>query len=133
MLKNLVFAITPLFLFVGAAKADQDLLNELAGLDVASINDASAEIEEFDLDGLDVDQLAENAGDESDAIEACFRRFGYRHRGGWGYGFHRSYRSFCGYRSFCYPVCRPLYTCRPIVYSTYNHCYPIVTRYWGCY
>ncbi|TWT87660.1 hypothetical protein Mal64_32020 [Pseudobythopirellula maris] len=135
MFKTMTLAVAAL-LFVGTvAKASDDLLDQMASVNLDEISDASADIEEFGLDGLDVDQLAGDAGaavdDDSDAIEACFRRFGYRrHRGGYGYGFHRScYRTY----SHCYTnYCRPLYCYRP-VYTYVQQCYPVYTSYWGCY
>ena len=124
MLKKLLFAIAPLALMVATVSADD---NELS-FDLTSISDASIEIEDVGLDNLDVDQLgaqAEGEGNEA-AIEACFRRFGYRYG---GCGYTRWYRpcysygyNYCSYPSFyCY---RPIY--RYAVAPIYNH-------YWGCY
>lgn len=129
-IKTLAFAVVATITLSGSAFAG-DLMDDLAGMDLASINDAGADIEAIDLDGLDVDQMAEEAGEESDAIEACFRRFGGYRRGGWSHwGGYRNY----GYRCYsnyhhCY---RPLYCYRPVV-SCYTHCLPVVTSYWGCY
>jgi hypothetical protein len=146
MFKTFAFALASMVMVAGAVQAD-DLMNELQTADVSSISDASAEIDEAGLDGLDVDQLAADAGtkaDDTDAIEACFRRFG-----GWGGGYgHGGYGGYgCGYRSFgwgcysnysyCYSPCysynvyRP-YVCQPS-YS-YSYCSPVcTTSYWGCY
>jgi hypothetical protein len=136
MFKSITLAMAAMLFAVGSVKAD-DLMKDLENMDLASISDASAEIEEFDLDGLDVDQLAENAGEETDAIEACFRRFGYR-RCGWG-----GYRNYCGYRTYrtyrhCYNYgCgygySPYHCYRPIVHHCYSQCLPVITNYWGCY
>ena len=121
MFKNVTLVLVSMFVLASTAMADDDLLSELASSKGANINDATVEIEDISMD-LDVDELAKNAdGEEADAIEACFRRFGYR-SWGWGYG----YRCFRPYYS-CYTYYRP-YFCRPI----YNYCAPIVS-YWGCY
>lgn len=126
MFKRITLVLASLVLLGSSALASDDLLSELASTKGANISDATVEVEDFDLN-IDVDALAENAdGEETDAIEACFRRFGYR---GWG----RGYRSWgYGYRCFrpyysCYSYYRP-YFCRPI----YNYCAPIA-NYWGCY
>ncbi|MEQ9409223.1 MAG: hypothetical protein RIK87_15920 [Fuerstiella sp.] len=122
MLKNLMLALVPLTLLASNVKAD-DALN----IDTSTITDAEVEIVEADFD-LDVDQLAADAGTETneDAVEACFRRFGYRYRG-WG----RGYRSWG-----CYNYCRPLYSYRTICYSPpVYRCVvtPIYHYYWGCH
>jgi hypothetical protein len=133
MFKNVILALVPLVMLGSQAMASDDLLNELANSKGENIADASIEVEEFDLD-LDVDELAESAGTESeDAIEACFRRFGfgggygYGRRGygygGWGYGYRPIYNH---YR--CY---RPLF-CGPIYRTYHSYCAPYV-NYWGCY
>ena len=124
MFKNVSLVLCSLVVLASAAVADDDLLTELANSKGADIVDSAIEIEDLnDLD-LDVDQLAADAtggeDGEVDAIEACFRRFGYR---SWGYSCYRSYYN-------CY---RPYYGCynyysRPI----YNYCRPYV-NYWGCY
>ncbi|TWT34344.1 hypothetical protein [Blastopirellula retiformator] len=123
MLKKVMFAIVPVFLFTVALRADDSL-----GIDLANIQDADVSIVDEGFD-VDVDKLAADAGAESEdqAIEACFRSFGYRSYGYRGYGY--------GYRSYgCYNYCyRPYYSCyRPVYYSPvcYNPCY---TSYWGCY
>ena len=124
MLKNVMLALVPLTMLASSVKADDDL-----SIDVASIADADVSIVEADLD-IDVDQLTADAGTEDgdDAIEACFRRFGYRHRG---------YRGHCGYRSYgCYNYCRPLYSYRTICYAPpVYRCVvaPIYSYYWGCH
>lgn len=126
MLKNLMFALVPLTLLASAARAGDDLT-----IDAATITDAGATIVEADLD-IDVDQLSASAGaenDSEDAVEACFRRFGYR-CGGWGY---RGFRS-CYNR--CYSYCRPLYSYRTICYAPpVYRCVvtPIYHYYWGCH
>lgn len=123
MFKKMILALLPLTLMTVSAKAD-DLT-----LDLENINDAGIELIEMDLD-IDVDALAAEAGDEQeDAIEACFRRFGYRH-GGWG-----GYRHYRGYFNHCYTHYRPMYS-----YHTIRHCAPVYTQicrpvyryYWGC-
>ena len=77
MLKNVMLALVPLTMLAASVKADDDL-----SIDVASIADADVSIVEAGLD-IDVDQLTAEAGTEDgeDAIEACFRRFGYGYRG----------------------------------------------------
>lgn len=125
MLKNLMLALVPLTLLASSAKADDELT-----VDVASITDADVSIVETDLD-IDVDQLSADAGvaeQNDDAIEACFRRFGYRYRG-WG-GCYR------GCYNYCYNHCRPLYSYRTICYAPpVYRCVvtPIYHYYWGCY
>lgn len=136
-LKNLAIAFAAAFTLTGSAFAS-DLMDELSSMDVASINDSSADIEAIGLDGLDVDQMAEEAGDDTDAIETCFRRFGGHRGGGWNNwgghrGFRHCYRNYNCYPSYSYNYCyRPLYTCQPVV-SHYSYCQPVVTSYWGCY
>ncbi|EAQ79190.1 hypothetical protein [Blastopirellula marina] len=128
MLKKVLFAIVPVFLFTVALRADDTL-----GLNLSNIQDADVSIVDESFD-IDVDQLASNAGAESEdeAVEACFRSFGYRSYGyrnyggyGGGYGGHGY-----GYGYNCY---RPYYSCyRPVYYAPvcYTPCY---TSYWGCY
>lgn len=148
MLKNITLAVVAL-LFVGAtAKANDDLLDQVAGMDLSQITETVSEVDDFDLDGLDIDELAAEAGNDSDsdAIEACFRRmnrgyrggsrgyssYGHRSYGHRSYG-HRSYSScYRGYNS-CYRTnyyshnCyRPLYCCRPV---TVNYCAPVCQTY----
>lgn len=130
MLKQITLALAAVALVSGSAKAG-DLMDELATTNVDSIASAEIAIEEFDLDGVDVDGLTAEAGEGTDAIEACFRRFGGFRRGGWrhwGGGYN------CGWRSFgrCYSYCQPYYCHRPI-YRCYNYCAPVVSHYWGCF
>ena len=134
LLKNVTLALASVVVLSASANAN-DLMNDLATMDLASINDSAADVEEFDPAGLDMDQLAEEAGEaeETDAIETCFRRLG-GFRGGyggwrhWGGGFHG------GFYNHCYSYCRPLYCYRPIV-RTYCApiCAPVITSYWGCF
>ena len=124
MFKRVTLVIVSMLVLTSATMADDDLLNELANSKGTNIADASIEVEDFNLD-VDVDALAENAGSDEDAVEACFRRFGYRRWGCYGYSY--------GYRCFrpvynCYTVYRP-YFCRPI----YHHYYRPFVSYWGCY
>ena len=122
MLRKILFAMVPMALVVSFVSAD-DTLPEF---NLAEISDAAIEIDTASLDGLDVDGLAAEAGEDTEeAVEACFRRFGYRHRGyGYGYG-HGCYRPYYSYRH-CYPT----YYCHRPVYT-----YPVVSyvSYWGCY
>ena len=127
MLKKLVLALMPLTLLASSVKADDDLT-----IDIASITDANVEIVTGDLD-IDVDTLSADAGGDGDqAIEACFRRFGYNRRS-WGCGYHNSFYRGC-YNSYKY--CRPLYSYRTICYSPpVYRCVvtPIYHYYWGCH
>ena len=135
MLKKLILAMMPLTLLTSNLVADDDLT-----IDTESIVYASAEEVDLELD-IDVDALADAAGKDADedidAIEACFRRCGYGHRG-WGHGFHNSCYNNCynNYYSHCHSYCRPLYS-----YRTINYCPPVIRcvptpvyhYYWGCY
>ena len=130
MLKKITLVMFSVFMLAASsAMANDDLLNELASGKGQNIADASVEVEDFNLD-IDVDELAANAdGEEADAVEACFRRFGYRSYGGYGYGY--------GYRCFrpvynCYSYYRPM-LCQPIYHSYHTYCAPVVSHYWGCY
>ena len=124
MIKKALFAIVPAFLLVATVNADDNLLDDFANLDASQIEAAEMEVESFDLD-VDMDELAANAGEETDAIEACFRRFGYR---SYGYGY-RSYYHNC-YR----PVYYSSYHCYRPVYRVSYHCVtPIYRHYWGCW
>jgi len=118
MFKKVFVVLASLFVLTSTVMADDDLLSELASNKGANIVDSQVEVEEIGLD-LDVDQLAENAEGEEDAVEACFRRFGYRSFG-WGYRYARPYYS-------CYSRCyNHFYT------PVYNYCRPAIS-YWGCY
>ncbi len=134
MLKRILLAIVPVTMLAASVQADE---NELV-INAASITDAGAELVEINLD-VDVDQLTADAGSEepADAIEACFRRFGYGGRGwggGWGrhwgggygggYGYWNQCRPFYNYTA--YHCVRPLYHCGYAAAPIYNH-------YWGCY
>ena len=118
MFKNVSLVLVSLVVCASSALADDDLLNELAASKGANIVDSAVEVDDLDNLDFDVDQLAENANGEEDAVEACFRRFGYR-SWGWGYRCYRPYRAYYG----CYN-----YYSRPI----YNYCRPYV-NYWGCF
>ncbi|MFT5522839.1 MAG: hypothetical protein ACI9HK_000783 [Pirellulaceae bacterium] len=122
MLKRFVLAMVPVFMLAATVNADDGLFN----IDVSSISDADVEVQEVNFDDLDVEKLAGEAGteDSEEAIEACFRRFGYgRHYGGYG-----SYRP-C-YRP-CYTYRYPTFHCyRPVYHTTYV---PVYRHYWGCY
>ncbi|PQO44397.1 hypothetical protein [Blastopirellula marina] len=124
MLKKVLFAIVPVFLFTVALRADDSL-----GINLSDIQDADVSIVDESFD-IDVDKLASDAGAESEdqAIEACFRSFGYRSYGYCNYGYN--YGCYGGYGYNCY---RPyFYTYRPVYYSPV--CYaPCYTSYWGCY
>lgn len=118
MFKKVLFVLASLVVATSTAVADDDLLTELANNKGADIVDSQAVVEDINLD-LDMNELTENAQGEEDAVEACFRRFGYRSFG-WGY------RSFRPYYS---RYCAPAYSfCRP----AFNYCRPAFS-YWGCY
>lgn len=124
MLKRIFLALVPLAMISNCVKADDDLT-----IDVSTIADAEVEIVEADLD-IDMDALSADAGEDAgeDAVEACFRRFGYRYRG-WGGG----YRGWGGCYNTCYSYCRPLYSysyCRPVYHTI---CRPVYSYYWGCH
>ncbi len=125
MLKKMILAAVPMMFLVSISAAEE---NFLADFDVSSIQDADISIEEAGFD-VDVDDLANKAGEDDEAIEACFRRFGYGY-GYRSYGYGYGYRSYgYGYRYNCY---RPAYySCyRPVYYHTY---YPVYRNYWGCW
>lgn len=129
MLKKITLVMFSVFMLAATnAMADDDLLNELASGNGPDIADASVEVEDFSLD-IDVDELAADADGEEDAVEACFRRFGYRSWGFRSYGYGYGYN--CYRPAYSYSYYRPL-LCQP-VYHTYSYCAPIVSHYWGCY
>ena len=119
MLKKLILAAVPMMFLVSVSVAEDDFL---ADLDINSIQDAEISIEEAGFD-VDFDKLDDEASQE-EAIEACFRSYGYRSYGyGYSYSYYRPYYS-------CY---RPVYYhtyYRPVVYRTY---YPVYRNYWGCW
>ena len=122
MMKRIILALVPMALLATTVRADDTLFDVSA----ATITDASIEIEEGGLGDLDMDQLAADAdgGESEDAIEACFRRFGYGYRyGGWGY--RHCYRPVYRYYYPSYYCYRPVYRC---VYPV-----TIYRHYWGCY
>lgn len=114
MLKKVMIVLASLVATTSTAMANDDLLSELASNQGVNIVDATIDIEDIGLD-VDVDQLAENADGEEEAVEACFRRFGYR---SWGWGY-RTFRPYYGCYSHYY---------RPV----YNYCRPAF-QYWGCF
>ncbi|WP_153558440.1 hypothetical protein [Roseimaritima sediminicola] len=127
LLKNLVLAIVPAMVLACSVHADEnDLFNELAATDTLAISDADINVQEFDLDDLDVDQLADAAGqDEDQALEACFRRIGYH---GYSRYYYPRYSHVHCYRTYTYY--RPLYH-HHTYYTTYYT--PVYHSYWGCY
>lgn len=129
MLRKLVLALMPLTLITASATADDSL-----NIDIDNITDAEVEIVEADLD-IDVDALAEETGHDSDenAIEACFRRCGYRSHG-WRNCRWNSCYNHCYNR--CHNYCRPLYTYRTISYCPpvcRTIITPVYSYYWGCH
>lgn len=127
MFKKILFAVVPLALLATTAMASDDVLDQVADLKVASISDAQISIDD-PAAALDVDALGEQAGTEKsdEAIEACFRRFGYGYGGYCGYNY--SWYSPCYSYNYCYY--QPYVTHRPVYYTTYH--YPAFS-YWGCY
>ena len=139
MLKKILTATLPLPLLLLTAVSAND--TEL-DIDVASITDADVEVVETDFTA-DVDQLTADAGNEpaTDAVEACFRRFGYRH-GGWHHGHygHRYYGGGGGGWNSCYSNWNygtPYYgyssCCVQPVYQYSCVSVPTYSCYWGCY
>ncbi len=127
MIKKVIFAVAGMILSATAVMAEDSLL---ADFDLGDIQDAEISIDAASLD-VDFDKLADDAsGDE--AIEACFRSFGYRSYGYGGYGYG-GYGYGYGYGYNCYRPCYRSYYCyRPVTY--YRSCYrPCYTSYWGCY
>jgi len=121
MLKKFAFALIPVALLAVNVNAGDDL-----NIDAASITDADVAIVDDMLD-IDVDDLTGDMDEQQeDAIEACFRRYGYSYRS-WG---HSHY-----FRS-CYSYCRPMYTyhtirhCAPVMHTCFR---PVYTYYWGCH
>lgn len=133
MLKKMLFALVPMMLIAVSVRAEDNLL---AGVSVNDIQDAAIAIEEpgmnADVDGLLADADAASGDDE--AVEACFRSFGYRSYGhGCGYGYG-GYGYSYGYNCYrpCYSPCySSYYVYRPVSYYTY--CAPVYTSYWGCW
>jgi hypothetical protein len=121
MFKRFLFALVPMALMATSVLAEDDLLD----LSQDQITDAEIEIEVAGLGDLDVDQLGADAGREStdEAIEACFRRFGYG--GGYRYWHYRP----CYYPTYSYSYCHPVYYSYRPVY----HYVPRYYHYWGCY
>lgn len=121
MLKKMLLAMIPMVLLAANVFAEDDVLNDVANLQASAITDAEISIDD-PLANLDVDGLAANAGTEkTDAIEACFRRFGY-HYGGF-HGYNWCYSPCYTYHYYCY---QPYYVCYRPVYTYY-------TSYWGCW
>ena len=120
-IKKALFAIVPVCMIATVGVADDDLFNELSTVSVDSISDADIAIEESIAD-VDVDALLEGTtADSDDAVEACFRRFGYRSYRYCGYGYGCGYRTFYNYYTPSYYCYRPVYSYCP----SYS--------YWGCY
>lgn len=130
MLKKLSFAVAALVLLAGSVRADELSASDI---DLSAVNDANNVVVAASLD-VDVDGLAKSADKTDEAVEACYRSFGYGY-GGYGYNCYNYCYNYC-YQP-CYSYCQPVFTYyRPVVYS---YCYtPIYTSYcnlgyWGCY
>ncbi len=126
MFKKLSLMVVALVLMAGSVMAGDAITSD----DLASISDADNTVVEANLD-VDVDALTGKTSEKGEqAIEACFRRFGY---GGYcGYNYNYCYSS-CYYPcySYCYQPCYyTYYVYRPVCYTSYCH-YPLYT--WGCY
>lgn len=123
MLKKILFAVVPMIFMASAVFAEDDVLKDVANLKASAIKDAEISIDDPTAN-LDVDGLAEKAGTEkTDAIEACFRRFGYGGYGGYGGYYNYCYQPCYTYSYYCY---QPYYVCYRPVYTYY-------TTYWGCW
>ena len=128
MLKKLMLALLPLTMISATATADDDL-----NIDINNITDAEVEIVEADLD-IDMDALEADAGQDSEetAIEACFRRYGYR---SCGYSNHRWSSCYNHCYNRCHSYCRPMYSyrtiscCPPVCRTVLT---PVYSYYWGC-
>lgn len=124
MLKKFLLAMVPMIMLAANVFAEDDVLKDVANLKASAITDAEIKIDDPTAN-IDVDALAENAsGEKKDAIEACFRRFGYG--GGYGNyygGYHSCYSPCYTYSYYCY---QPYYVCYRPVYTYY-------TSYWGCW
>ncbi|MCI0359804.1 MAG: hypothetical protein L0211_15110 [Planctomycetaceae bacterium] len=131
MFKKLSLMVVALVLMAGSVMAGDAIT--AADLDVASISDADNTVVEANLD-VDVDALTGKTSDKGEqAVEACFRRFGWGGcYGGYNYCYSPCY-SYCYYPSYsyCYQPCYyNYYVYRPCY--TYSYCsYPLY--HWGCY
>ncbi len=125
MLKRILLAVVPLALLATTVFAEEDVLNHVANLKVAAITDAQASIDDPTAN-LDIDSLSEQAGSgKSDqAIEACFRRFGYGGYGGYGGYSNYCYSPYYSYSYYCY---------QPYYQVCYRPVYTYYTSYWGCW
>lgn len=125
MFKRIFLAMLPLTMIAVSANADDEL-----SIDLDNITDAEVTLIDDVMD-IDVDALSAEAGEESDAeaIEACFRRIGYR-RCGWG-----GYRSWGRCYNHCYNYCRPYFNCHSVRYCApvYRCVTPVYNYYWGCH
>jgi hypothetical protein len=130
MLKKMLFALVPMMLIAVTVRAEENLL---ADISIGDVQDAAIAIEEPGLDA-DVDGLlasADSASGDDEAVEACFRSFGYRsygYGGGYGYGYGHGYNCYRPCYSPCYSS---YYVYRPVTY--YHYCAPVYTNYWGCW
>jgi len=128
--KKLSLVVVALVLMAGSAMADDSIT--AADLDVASINDADNTVVEANFD-VDVDALSGKTSEKGEqAIEACFRRFGW---GGYcGYNYNYCYSSCyypCYSYNYCYQPCyHTYYVYRPVCYTSFVS-YPLY--HWGCY
>ena len=149
MLKTVLFAVVAMTMltFTAGVKAEDDLLSDVANLKASSISDADNTIQDDALAGVDVEGLASKAGSEKsgEAIEACFRRFGWGggcynnysygygcYNYGYNYGCYNYCYSPCYSYNYCYRPCYQTYIAyQPVCYQTYSYCQPLYT--WGCY
>ncbi|TWU51626.1 hypothetical protein [Rubripirellula reticaptiva] len=137
MFKTALFAIAPMMLLACSVQANDDLLSAIAKMDTTSNNVTDAESTPDKLGQADVDALlGDDENNDSDAIAACFRRFGGYGRGYGSYGGYQhrsSYRScYTNWHNPCYHSYSSCYT--PIYYTPSYSCYtPCYTSYWGCY
>ena len=131
-IRNLL-AVAPLMLIAALVcttnvRADEDLLSQLAAAETSLTETADVDIDEEDMGMADVESLinhGEEEVDDTEAVAACYRRFGR------SYGFRSyGYRSY-GYCSYYYPTCYSSY--RYVTPVSYSYCTPAYTSYWGCW
>ena len=128
MLKKFSLVIALVAVMSVRVMADDSI--EVGAIDVASISDADNTVVEANLD-VDVDALTGKTNDKGEqAVEACFRRFGWGGCYNYCYSPCYSYSYYPCY-SYCYQPCYySYYVYQPVCYTSYCH-YPLY--HWGCY
>ena len=89
--KFLCWAVGPLACLGGNVWAGDDVVSELAKYDLKSIAPATSGVGDAAPDKTSAKASVSGSADKSDAksvdaIEACFRNFGFRGKGGYGGG-----------------------------------------------